>query len=119
MSLKFYQFYCGNCGYKRFTKGDDIQDLIEVKTSPIPRGSPQLDPLAKKTMTPAGINQPAIIATGITTPPSIKQCKKFKCPKCGFVIKAKQLKEQDYEQTNKPDGCESGSEGQSIPSEPI
>ena len=99
MSLKFYQFYCGNCGYKRFTKGDDIQDLTEIKTAPIPRGSPQLDPTAKQNIQVA-FGQPAEITTGITNPKPIQQCKKFKCPKCGYVITAKQLNEPDNEQKN-------------------
>ena len=100
MSVKSYQFFCGNCGYKRFTKGDDVQDLVEIKTSPIARGSPQLDPNARQTTVVGGIHQPAQIFTGVTVPPAIKQVKKFKCPKCGFVIKAKQLKEDFNEQAD-------------------
>ena len=118
MSLKFYQFYCGNCGYKRFTKGDDIQDLTEIKTAPIPRGGPQLTPGAKQNISQIAIHQPAQITTGITTPPPIQQCKKFKCPQCGYVIKAKQLKEPDNEQTNRSDGCEGGATGQPFPNQP-
>lgn len=100
MSIKTYQFFCDNCGYKRFTKGDDIQDLVQVKQTSIPRGSPQIDPFTKKVVIPPSINRP----------------KTFKCPNCGFLIKAKKLTitettETKNEQTNRTDGRETGATG--------
>lgn len=74
--IKQYQLFCDHCGYKRFSDGTDIQDLHEIKTSSIPRGIPYLDLLTKKSV----------------TPPSLKQVKKFKCPKCGYVIKPHVIK---------------------------
>jgi predicted RNA-binding Zn-ribbon protein involved in translation (DUF1610 family) len=119
MSLKSYQFLCEHCGYKRFSDGTDIKDLVEIPTSPIPRGSPQLNAQAKKSTTVGGLHQPAVITTGISVPPSIKQDKKFKCPKCGFVIKAKKIKflEQETDEVNRADGRETSTEGQSLPGE--
>ncbi len=70
MSIKTYSFYCNFCGYKRTTNGNDIQDLVPVKQSPIPGGVPYLDPVTKKTVIPKSFAKP----------------KKFKCPKCGRVI---------------------------------
>jgi len=81
MSIKYYQFYCDFCGYKRMTDGSDIQDLVPVKQSPIPAGVPYLDPVTKKTVTPKSYNRP----------------KKFKCPQCGRVISARKI---NMEQTN-------------------
>lgn len=75
MSLRTYQFFCDNCGYKRITNGDDIQDLVLVKQSSIPRGSPVVDPFTKK----------------VVVPPSINRTKVFKCPSCGYLIKAKKI----------------------------
>lgn len=104
MSLKTYQFFCDNCGYKRFTKGDDIQDLVQVKQTSIPRGSPFIDPLTKKTTAPSAMSRP----------------KSFKCPGCGYLIKAKKItfvENISDEQANRIDGCETGSSGQSLPGE--
>lgn len=77
--MKTYQFYCDNCNYKRITSGTDLQDLVEVKMAAIPRGTPILDSETKK----------------ILVPPSIKRRKTFKCPKCGFAITPKQMKENN------------------------
>lgn len=88
MSVKNYQLFCDNCNYKRFTDGTDVQDLCEIPTSPIPRGSPYIDPITKKTL----------------SPPHIKQIKKFKCPKCGYAIKPRtvQFTEEEPNQENQP-----------------
>jgi DNA-directed RNA polymerase subunit RPC12/RpoP len=103
MSLKQYQILCEHCGYKRFTDGTDVKDLVEVKTSAIPRGVPYIDPVTKK----------------LTTPPPMKQVKKFKCPKCGYVVKPRQIQftETPNEQTNNIDGSQTGTSGQSLPGE--
>lgn len=103
MALRTYQFFCGNCGYKRITKGDDIQDLVQVKQSSVPRGSPYVDPFTKKVVIPSSINR----------------VKTFKCPDCGYTIKAKKLTPEDNsnEQTNRINGCENSSSGQTLPGE--
>lgn len=93
-----YQFFCENCGYKRITTGNDLQDLVEIKTSNIPRGAPTLDPITKK----------------IVVPPSIRRKKIFKCPKCGFAIKAKELKEIKDESKHQPNGSETSPTGPEI-----
>lgn len=81
-----YQFFCDKCSYKRLTTGTDIKDLIQVKTSDIPRGKPYIDKESKK----------------VIVPPAIKRMKQFKCPNCGFTIKPKKIKEVKDEQTNLP-----------------
>ena len=103
MSVKTYQFFCDHCGFKRFTKGDDIQDLTQVQQSAVPRGVPYIDPITKE----------------LKTPPPMKRAKVFKCPGCGFVIKAVKLipVEISDEQTNRTDGRETGSTGQALPGE--
>lgn len=107
-----YQFFCDHCGFKRQTNGSDLGDLHEVKTTPIARGVPKLDPLAKpKTITFWG--QPGMTVTGQIIPPTMKQQKKFKCPKCGYVIKAQKL-EKPNEQADKPDGREAGPPGPQV-----
>lgn len=78
MKYKQYQLFCGNCGYKRFTDGSDIQDLVQVKKSTIQKNIPQYNPEEKKTI---------IIDNH-------SQCKRFKCPKCGHLIKAIGLKNE-------------------------
>jgi predicted RNA-binding Zn-ribbon protein involved in translation (DUF1610 family) len=96
MSLKHYQLYCDSCNYKRITDGTDIQDLIPVKTSSIQQGIPYIDPLTKKTV----------------TPPYKPQKLRFKCPKCGKVIMARQI--TFIEDTNEADnaiGRETSPEG--------
>lgn len=75
MSVKTYQLYCEICGYKRISDGSDVQDLKEIKTSPVPGGSPFIDPITKKVIAPS----------------SQKQRKKFRCPKCGRVIMAREI----------------------------
>lgn len=104
MSLKNYQFFCDHCGYKRFTKGDDIQDLVQVKQAAIPGGTPYIDPITKK----------------LTTPKSMSRPKTFKCPGCGYLIKATKITLVETipdEQTNRIDGREAGPTGQSLPGE--
>ena len=69
MSKKVYQLYCEICNWKKITDGSDI-DLFQLKTADIPGGVPKLDPVEKK----------------IVVPKSLKQRKKFRCPKCGRVV---------------------------------
>jgi DNA-directed RNA polymerase subunit RPC12/RpoP len=94
---KTYQLFCNNCHYKRFSNGSDINDLLEIPQSPIPRGAPYVDAQTKK----------------IVVPKQIKRIKHFKCPKCGYSIKAIELKpiEEKNEQTDRIDGCEASFEG--------
>jgi predicted RNA-binding Zn-ribbon protein involved in translation (DUF1610 family) len=104
MSVKTYQLYCEICGYKRISDGSDVHDLLEIKTSPIPGGVPFVDPQTKK----------------IIVPKSQNQRKKFRCPKCGRIIMARQIQTTEYiqdEQVNNTDGSKTSTEGPSIQGE--
>lgn len=93
---RHYQLYCEICGYKRITDGTDVHDLVPVKTSKIQQELPYIDPLTKKTI----------------TPPYKAQRLRFKCPKCGRVIMAKQIEFiEDINETDNAAGRETGSEG--------
>ena len=72
-----YQFFCEHCTYKRFSDGTDIGDLVEVKSSKVFLKSPYIDPNTKK----------------MVIPDYAVMDKKFKCPKCGMIIKAKKIKQ--------------------------
>jgi len=67
-----YVLHCNKCSFKRFSDGNDLDDLLEVKVVDLSRGSPKYDPNSKK----------------ILNPPVKKRNKMFKCPKCGYTIKA-------------------------------
>lgn len=68
--------FCEPCSYKEIIYGDDDLDGHSIlPTSPVPGGSPILDPATKKTITKS----------------SKKQMKKLKCPKCGRGVAVKNL----------------------------
>lgn len=100
MSVKQYQLYCDHCGYKRFSDGSDVQDLVQVKSADVPRGSPYLDPVTKKTV----------------VPPAMKQAKKFKCPKCGYIIKPRAIQfTEGPNETSNPNGSQTSPPGSALP----
>ncbi len=101
MAVKLYQLYCDFCGYKRISDGSDVKDLREVKTSPIPGGIPFIDPLTKK----------------VVAPKSSSQRKRFKCPKCGRSIMARQIQKTEHipDEADTPDGNQTGTPGPSFP----
>lgn len=73
--VKLYSMYCEPCGFRKLTDGSDLAGFVPYKQSAIPGGSPYLDPLTGKTVTP-----------------KVRQnTKKFKCPKCGRVITVKKI----------------------------
>ena len=57
-----YMLICNNCSNKVFTDGKDLGGLVEVPTAPIPKKGD-------------GKNKEVV-----------KQKKKLKCPKCGFLL---------------------------------
>lgn len=73
MSIKSYLLYCDNCNYKRITDGSDVQDLKEIKTSPVQTGIARIEPESKILVKEKFKNQP----------------KKFKCPMCGYLVKVR------------------------------
>jgi predicted RNA-binding Zn-ribbon protein involved in translation (DUF1610 family) len=74
-----YQLYCDNCHYKKITDGVNIDDLIQVKKSKLQKDMPKLDPSTNKTIKPL----------------FKEQKKTFKCPKCGFSIRARKIKTEE------------------------
>jgi hypothetical protein len=75
VSIKTYRLHCEICNYNRITDGSDVQDLHEMKVSPIQAGIPYRDNETKEIL----YRKP------------IKREKRFRCPKCGRVIIAKQI----------------------------
>ena len=110
-----YQLFCDSCSYKRITDGTDIGDLQEIKTESIPRGAPLLNPYGKQRQNPI-VGQPGDLYSGTITPQAMKQQKRFKCPKCGHVIKARKIQKTEHEndEKNNTDGRETGSAGQPL-----
>ena len=73
---KICQLYCDHCNWKLNTNNmDDLRNLHEIKSTPIPGGSPKYNQKEKK----------------IDVPKSIIQKKKFRCPKCGYAITPKMV----------------------------
>ncbi len=74
MSVKTYQLYCEICNWKMITDGNDTAELVESKTASIPRGIPHYDENKK-----------------IVTPKDKQRIKRFKCPKCGRVVRPRKI----------------------------
>lgn len=75
--IKRWFLYCEPCSYKRIITAEEpnCDDLVEIKSSPIPKAGPALDPEAKSIKTPKPAEQP----------------KKVKCPNCGRGVIVKKL----------------------------
>lgn len=76
-----YVLHCNNCNYKRFSDGTDVHDLLQIKQSEIPRNIPKLDIIKKKAV----------------NAPHKKRNKMFKCPKCGYTVKAYKIENKEEE----------------------
>lgn len=73
---KRMMLFCEPCGFKRIIEPQqEVKDLPEVKTSAIQLNLPALDPATQKTV-PSKFSP---------------QAKKYKCPKCGRAVKAREL----------------------------
>lgn len=75
MAVKTYQLFCHNCSWRRITDGSDVEDLYELKLAPVPKGIPKIDKLTKK----------------VILPDSKERIRKFRCPKCGQVVRPKRI----------------------------
>ena len=70
--------FCEICSYKKIVKNqEDIAGLVEIKTSAIPGGSPELNKISGKT---------DFKKTKLQNKKTKLQNKKFKCPNCGRGI---------------------------------
>ena len=68
--------FCESCAFKQIIpKNPDDCDLVEIKTSAIPSGAPILDPRTGKAK----------------ERPQKTQAKKYKCPRCGRGVVAKEV----------------------------
>jgi hypothetical protein len=76
-TIKRWFIYCEPCTYRQIITADkpEAENLVEIPTSPIPGGSPVLDPETKKAKEKPAMTQP----------------KKFKCPQCGRGVRAIKL----------------------------
>ena|SRR5579859_7172744 len=66
-----YMLICNNCGQKHFTNGNDISNLTEVKTAPLPRHAD-------------GVNKEIQEVT-----------RKFRCSHCGMLLKVVKLEKKE------------------------
>jgi len=75
--IKRWFVFCEPCSYKQIITADEplTDDLVEIKTSAVPRGGPVVDPESKK----------------VKNAPSINQPKRVKCPSCGRGVVVKKL----------------------------
>jgi len=71
-----YMLICNNCNHKIFTDGKDLQGLTQVMTAPLPKRANGKD---KSTA---------------------EQPKKFKCPKCGYLLHIVKLTQPTPEDNN-------------------
>ena len=72
MSQRLYQLFCDRCTYKLITNGNNI-NLVEYKTAAVQATIPDLDS-----------------ETGLRKEIKFKNLtRRFKCPKCGYIIKPK------------------------------
>jgi len=82
-------FYCEPCGFRKILEDGDLEKFIHVKTSPIQKGIPLLDPKTNKTALVKNPNTgvPKLDAKGnlieMVTSISVPQPTKVKCPRCG------------------------------------
>lgn len=65
--IKRYMIFCEPCAYKKIYTTEKPEDLVHIKVSEVPGGSPKLDPKTGKTVFSK----------------NHKQLQKVKCPKCG------------------------------------
>jgi hypothetical protein len=70
-----YQLYCEICNWKKITDGSDVKDMVELKTSPIPRGIPKRNVEDEK----------------VVTQSPKPQKKRYRCPHCGRVVFSKKI----------------------------
>jgi rubredoxin len=85
MNKKLYQLFCNHCAFRLITDGSNI-DLAEHKTAAIQITIPDIDP-----------------ETGIKKEIKFRELpRRFKCPKCGFIIKSKEIEnpQQKIEEDN-------------------
>jgi len=76
MSEKLYELYCQTCNFKQITNGANIT-LVPHQYSTVQRTLPELDEAGK------------VKEIKWKEPP-----KRFKCPKCGYIIKPKIIENQ-------------------------
>lgn len=70
-----YVLLCSKCSFKRFSNGNDVGDLVLIRQSKFQSKVPKYDYREKKT-----VNHP-----------EKNRMRMYKCPKCGFTLKAFKL----------------------------
>ena len=83
--MTLYQLFCDNCHWRKITEGTDIQDLVQLKLSPVPKGIPHADPITGE----------------IITPKYKKSKNKYKCPQCGYIVIPKKITNPQEDVDNK------------------
>lgn len=82
MGRNVYQFYCTFCNFKKLSDGTDTSVFKEI-----PRADILTGPVPQKKFSGKKTNEP----TEEYLKKTIKQIKQFKCPQCGFAIRAKKI----------------------------
>lgn len=80
MARNVYQFFCTFCNFKKLSDGTDLGDLKEIPRAGILKGS-----VTQKKFFDS--NEPSEEYLQKT----LSQIKQFKCPNCGFAIRAKKI----------------------------
>lgn len=75
---KLYLIRCDYCAWKRVTNGKNVDDLHEIKATPVPLGFPKFDKAENKVIDPL----------------YKEQRKRFRCPGCGRTIVVRDYVEQ-------------------------
>jgi rubredoxin len=83
--MKTYSFYCDNCSFKKNIKSNEDLNIFKiVKSAPIQKNLPTIDPITNKFKDFTERELP----------------KKIKCPKCGFTSRPKIIKEIENDKPN-------------------
>lgn len=82
INFRVCELYCGHCHWRFIANSaDDLKGFHEIKTASIQTNIPSKDPATKK------------VADSKFSP----QKKKFRCPKCGFSVVPKIIKDAQKE----------------------
>ena len=83
MASKAWRFYCEVCNWNKVTKTIEDNGLVEHKRTSVQKGLPRL------------------VGGKVENPEVTNQIKKYKCPKCGRLVSARQITDVQHIQDEK------------------